>query len=168
MADTRPEILLERLPIEDFGEVLDTHVRELAEHWRFLHREAGRIPVWDVSFPLKVARVASRSMLYEFQGTEIFIKIIGEECREFIGLSKSNGKLYDLIPTVNADDIRNRILTCAEQRAPNYCLKSMSWNRGRSYLHYEALFLPFTRPDEQDCSLFYTSMSFHQADQQRP
>ena len=163
MAETKPEIIRESIPLRDLDDIVDNGLRSLADHWKVLRRSDGRVPEWDSVFPLKEASVVTRSMLYEVNDGNIGIRIIGEQCREVIGLAKCKGGLYDLIPAVNADDIRNRIEASALYQEPNWCLKSMSWNDGRDHLRYEALFLPFTAKGVDACTRFYCPMAFYSA-----
>lgn len=158
---SKPIILKECFPLHNLDDLMDDGLRNVAQNWIDLCATTGGIPVWSMDFAMQNASVVSRAMLYDTSGDDIYITMIGDQCREFIGLEKTKGELNELIPKVNADDIRKRIEVCAEQRAPNYCLKSMSWNHDRSFIKYEVLFLPFTSDTSDECTWFLTVMVFH-------
>ena len=156
-----PVILRECLPITDTSEVMDEGVKLVIENWYDLSEKCGGVPMWSTDFAMQNAGVISRTVMYDSSGDEIDMAMIGDQCREFIGLEKSKGLLKDLMPDVNISDIVNRINVCTEQRAPNYCLKSMSWNHGKDFLKYEVAFLPFLRNDGVEPTWFFSTLAFH-------
>lgn len=161
MAYSEPVILKECFPLDDSQEMIEPILQDVANSWIHLRAELGNLPTWSMDFALLNPNAVSRMMLYDTSGDDIYITLIGDQCREFIGLEKTKGPLAELMPEINAKDIRNRIALCKEQRAPNYCLKSMSWNNDRDFIKYEALFLPFVAKDTKECTWFLVTMAFH-------
>ena len=165
MSYSPPVILKECIPLAASDQLIDSALKRAADSWHQVQSEQGHLPIWDMDFALQNATVVSRSMLYDLSGEDVYVAMAGDQCREFIGLEKTKGLLKDLIPAVNVGDILHRLAHCAEQRAPNYCFKSMSWNHGRDFMHYEALFLPFTDKGSVDCSWVFVPMAFHLKDE---
>lgn len=160
MKFTPPVILNEACPLTDLGIVLDEALQSTVRGWQALCQSVGKLPVWDMSFALQHASVVSSSILYDLRGDEVYLTMIGDQCREYIGLQHSKGNLYDLIPKNNADDIYARLQACAQHKAPTYCYKNMSWNNDKAHLKYEAIFLPFAEQGSDACSWCFVPKSF--------
>ncbi len=156
-----PKIFHEQMPLLDLDAIKDAGLRDMVLCWQAMFDRNGDIPVWDMTFAMEFPSLADRCFLYELNGENVVTKFVGEQSRKYIDLERTSGDLFDLIPEVNALDMHARILKCAEQRRPNYCQKSMSWNKDRSHLNYEVVFLPFRKSDDASCRVVYSPMSFY-------
>lgn len=157
-----PAVIHEQLIDDDASFVVDAGLRSIVNHWQEQRGAANTWPIWSTDFAMEFPSLVCRSMLYEIQDGVVDIKLMGEECRDYINVTVTHGRLDDLIPANNASDIRNRILKCSEAGLPSYCVKTMAWNDGRDYLHYEAVFLPFLcAKGTGACSIFYCPMAFY-------
>jgi len=160
MAYTEPIVLKECIPLTDVSALSDEQLQDAAQMWMAWRDEQDGVPRWDMNFALQNANLVSRSILYDLNAEDVFVTLVGDQCREFIGLDKTKGALSDLIPKINADDVRKRLNVCIEQHAPNSCLKSMSWNHGKDFVKYEALFLPFLGNGDA-CAWVLCPMAFY-------
>ncbi|OEJ67903.1 hypothetical protein [Magnetovibrio blakemorei] len=166
MTSTPPEILREICPLLDLGVIYDDLLRNTVLGWRALHQATGKLPVWNMGFALQHASVVSSSTLYNLRGDEIYLSMIGDQCREYIGLQYSKGALYDLIPKANADDVKMRLHDCARHGVPTYCQKTMSWSNDKAHLKYEAVFLPFADGNSADSSWCFVPKFFYMGDEE--
>lgn len=166
MTFTPPEILHEASPLLDLGVIRDDLLKDTVLGWHALHQSTGKLPVWSMDFALQHAAVVSSSILYDLRGAEVYLTMIGDQCREYIGLQHSKGALYDLIPKINADDILARLKDCALNSAPAYCHKTMSWNQGKGHLKYEAVFLPFADENSETSSWCFVPKSFYMSEEE--
>lgn len=165
MPEPKPVILRELFPIDEPGEMIDGDLQQSLVKWTELAESSGGVPQWSMDFAMDNSRLVSRTMMYDTSGGETYLPIIGEECREVIGLPKSKGFLKDLMPPANYDDVQTRIIKCGEMQKPHYVLKSMSWNNDRDFMNYEVLFLPFVTEDSTRCTWFFVPMVFHHVDE---
>ena len=161
MPEPKPEIFRELFPIDDPREIIDEDLQQCLVKWQELRENTGNVPRWNMDFALANSRLVSRTMMYDTSSGETYMAIIGEECREIVGLPKSKGYLKDLMPPANYDDVQNRISKCGEMQKPHYVLKSLSWNNDRDFVKYEVLFLPFVTEDSDQCTWFFVPMVFH-------
>jgi len=161
MIYSNPVILNEQCPLDNSHDLIDEGLRRADRNWRDLSEQAGSLPTWNTEFAMQNAGIVSRTIMYDTSGDGIEMALIGDQCREFIGLEKTKGPLDELMPEVNVADVRMRIEACTQQRQPNYCLKSMSWNNDKDFLKYEALFLPFRLEGSEACTWIFCPMAFH-------
>ena len=161
MPEPKPEIIRELFPIDAPDVILDDDLKQSLLKWEAVAHSTGDVPIWSMDFALDNSRLVSRTIMYDTSGGETYMAIIGEECREVIGLPKSKGFLKDLMPPANYDDVQSRIEKCGEMRKPHYVQKTLSWNNDRDFVTYEVLFLPFMTEDSDQCTWFFVPMVFH-------
>ncbi|MCW8916068.1 MAG: hypothetical protein OQK24_09475 [Magnetovibrio sp.] len=160
MKSSKPVILKDCSPLANKDDLLDEGLQKAFDIWQAQYNKGGKVPLWNMDFAMDNSTIVSRTIMYDTSRGEILMTIIGEECRNFIGLEKSKGLLKDLMPKPNIDDVTTRLNKCAELRKPTYCYKTMSWNHDRDYMKYEVLFLPFVTSEGDECTWFFVPMSF--------
>ncbi len=160
MVFSEPVVINECSPLTNKEGLLDEGLQKAFDAWHAHFNKDGKVPVWNMDFAMENPTIVSRSFLYDLSSREAYVAMIGEECRNFIGITQSKGPLEELMPEVNVADVRNRLAKCAELRRPTYCYKSMSWNHDRDYMKYEVLFLPFVTAKSDMCTWFFVPMSF--------
>ena len=161
MPEPKPEIIRELFPIDDPSVIIDEDLQQSLLKWVTLSESVGAVPKWTMDFAIDNSRLVSRTIMYDTSSGETYMAIIGEECREIIGLPKSKGFLKDLMPPANYDDVQNRIEKCGKMQKPHYVQKTLSWNNDRDFVTYEVLFLPFVTEDSDQCTWFFVPMVFH-------
>lgn len=161
MTKTQLEVLCEEAPLDSAEPLIDADLHKAYLHWLKLYDAGGKLPRWDMTFPLENPAVASRSMLHDLRGDESYISIIGEQCRDILRLNRTKGTVDELFPKTNADDIHERLKTCRTLAQPTYCRKTLVWHDGRDHIRYEVLMLPFADDDEgETCKWIYAPLAF--------
>lgn len=141
----RPEIVAEHEPLSSVDLMPEAGSREAAKYW-FDLGSGEAMPDWS-DFQLKwIVSLLPLTMVYarslENADEEPVCLLMGETCRERIGLDMARKRPSELLPKGNAIDVVGRINRCLHIGKPTYVRKRMNWKE-QPWMIYSSLFLPF-------------------------
>ncbi|WP_321394243.1 PAS domain-containing protein [Emcibacter sp.] len=143
--------ILEEAPLTDASLIQSSRLKEVLDIWQQTAGATG-IPPWSSFNPMDFTDLLPAMSVYSNEGSleapDYLLRLEGDLSSKFFNVPTSMTRIQDIHSHSQKDYLINHLTTALRQRKPNYIVRNLGWNKGRDYIEYEILSLPFTSRED--------------------
>ena len=145
-SENQAHTILEDVPLSDPTRIRSKRLREIFQSWQD-NAGPGHVPQWSTFDPMNFTDLLPTISVYSNEGTleqpDFLLRLEGELSAKFFNVPTAMIKVSEIRTHNQKDYLVNHLTTAIRQEKPSYIVRNLGWNRGKDYIEYEILSLPF-------------------------
>ncbi|MFC7048585.1 PAS domain-containing protein [Emcibacter nanhaiensis] len=147
-SENQTHTILEDVPLTDLTRIRSKRLREIFHFWQD-NLGVNRVPAWSTFDPMGFTDLLPAISVYSNEGTleqpDFLLRLEGELSAKFFNVPTTMTKVSEIQTHKQKDYLVNHLATAIRQGEPSYIVRNLGWNKGRNYIEYEILSLPFDK-----------------------
>ncbi len=135
----------------DPSRILSPRLKEILDIWKASGGETG-VPSWKLFNPMNFPDLLPTMSVYSNEGTpeepDYILRLEGDLSAQFFNVPTSMTRVRDIHSHSQKDYLVNHLTTAIRLGKPNYIVRNLGWNKGRDFIEYEILSLPYAGYNE--------------------